>query len=110
MSRKVVILGIVVVAVLLAGGVALYLWVDYSQAQNSLTKSRLYVRDVQENIGRHPEDVGRLRELYQDAKREVDSLEQFHRTWVGQDEIARLRGDLEKSKAAIDQLAGAANK
>ncbi len=86
------------------------LWVDYSRAQNSLTKSRLYVRDVQENIGRHPEDVGRLRELYQDAKCEVNSLEQFHRTWVGQDEIARLRGDLEKSKAAIDQLAGAANK
>ena len=110
MSRKVAILGVVVVAVLLAGGAALYLWVDYSQAQNSLTKSQLYVHDVQDNIRRHPEDVGRLKELYDEAKREVDLLEEFHRRWVGQDEITRLRGDLEKSKAAIDQLSGDANK
>jgi hypothetical protein len=109
-SKKALTIIVVAVVLLAAGGAALYLWVDYSQAQNSLATARLYVRDVQDIIRRDPENIGRLKGLYNDAKREVDLLEEFHRTWVGQDEIARLRSELEKSKAAIDQLAGAADK
>ncbi len=110
MSKKVLI-GIAVIAVLLVvGGVAVYVWVDYSQAQNSLTTSRLYVRDLQENIRRHPEDVGRLKEMYTQAVYEIDALERFHRTWVGEDEISALRTALEESKRAIDQLAAGPGK
>ena len=110
MSKKVLI-GIAAVAVVLAiGGAAIYVWVDYSQAQNSLTKARLYVRDVQENVRRHPEDVSRLNELYRQAEFEVDALEKFHRAWIGKDEIPAMRTALEESKHAIDQLTGAAGK
>ena len=75
-----------------------------------MATSRLYVRDVQENIRRHPEDVPRLKEMYTQATYELDALERFHRTWVGEGEISALRTSLEESKHAIDQLAGAANK
>ena len=108
MSKKVLILGIAVV--LAVGGVATYLWVDYSQAQTSLTRSRLDVRDLAENIERHPEDVARLKEMYDSAKLEVDLLERYHSSWIDKEEIAALRTALEKDKHDIDQLAGAANK
>jgi flagellar basal body-associated protein FliL len=111
MSKKVLILGIAVVAVVLAvGGVATYVWVDYSQAQNALTRSQQDVRDVEENIRRHPEDVARLREMYKLAKFQVDALEEYHHTWINKDEISGLQSALERDKRAIDQLPGAADK
>ena len=104
MSKKVLILGVAVV--LAVGGVATYLWVDYSQAQNSLTRSRLDVRDLAENIERHPEDVARLKEMYDSAKLEVDLLERYHSSWIDKEEISALRTALEKDKHDIDRLAG----
>jgi hypothetical protein len=68
------------------------------------------LRLVQENVRRHPEDVPRLKELYRQAAYEVDVLEKFHRTWVGENDISALRTALDESKRAIDQLAGAPNK
>jgi hypothetical protein len=106
MSKKGLIVSVVVVAVLVVGGVATYVWVDYSQAQNSLTTARLYARDLEDNIRRHPEDVARLKEMYTEATNEVDSLERFHRAWIGQDEISALRTALEKDNHDINQLAG----
>jgi len=104
MSKKVLILGAVVVA--LVGGAAVYAWVDYSQAQNSLGLSQLYVHDVEDNVRRHPEDVGRLKELYKEAKLQVDLLEKHHHAWIGKDVISGLQTSLEKQKQAIDGLAG----
>jgi len=109
MSKKVRIL-VVVLVVLAVAGAATYFWVDYSQAQNSLTNSQLFVRDLDENIRRHPEDVAHLKELYKLAKLQVDLLETNHSRWIDRAEIAALRTGLEKDSQAIDQLAGAANK
>ena len=78
------------------GGVAAYVWVDYSQAQNSLIRSRLEVRDLAENIERHPEDVARLKEMYNSAKLQVDMLEQFHSFWIDKEELSAMRTALEK--------------
>jgi hypothetical protein len=108
MSKKLLILGVVVV--LAAGGIATYLWVDYGQAQNSLTTSRQFVHDVDDNIRRHPEDVARLKELYNSAKRQVDLLETYHSRWIDKGEIAALRTALEKDSQTINQLGGAAGK
>jgi hypothetical protein len=105
MSKKVVILGIVVV--LAVGGVATYLWVDYSQAQNSLIRSRLEVRTLGEHLDRRQDDAARLKELYTSAKLEVDMLERYHSRWIDKDEIAALRTALEKDSRDIDQLAAA---
>ena len=111
MSKKVLILGILVIlAVLAVGGAATYVWVDYSQAQNSLTRSRLYVRDLEENITRHPEDVARLKEMHDLAKLQVDLLERYHSRWIDKEEISALRTALEKDKHDIDRLAGAGDK
>lgn len=108
MSTKVLIVS---VAVLLAvGGVAAYVWVDYSRAQNSLTRSRLEVRSLGENLERHPEDVARLKEMCQSAKFQVDTLEKFHSGWIDKGEISAMRTTLEKDQHDIDELAAAADK
>ena len=44
--------------------------------------------------------------MYKLATYEVDSLERFHRKWVGKSEISALRSALEKGKQAIDRLPG----
>ena len=108
MSKKVLILGIAVV--LAVGGVATYLWVDYGQAQNSLIRSRLEVRTLGEHLDRHQDDAAHLKEMYGEAKLQVDLLEQFHSRWIDQGEISALRTTLEKDHHDIEQLSGAANK
>ncbi len=111
MSKKVLILGIVVVAVVLAaGGVATYVWLDYTQAHDSLTRMQQDVRDVGDNMRRHPEDVARLQEMYKLTKIEVDAMAESHHTWINEDDIAALRTALEGDKQAIDRLPGAAGK
>lgn len=108
MRKWVLILGGLVALAL--GGATVYAWVGYSQAQNSLTRARLDVRDVGENIVRHPEDVARLKELYREAELHVDAVARFHSFWVGETEISALRTALEKDGHDIDRLAGAANR
>lgn len=108
MSKKVLVLGMVVV--LAIGGVATYFWVDYSQAQNSLARSQLEVRSLGENITRHPEDVGRLKEMYKLANIQVDLLEKYHSRWIDAEEISSLKTAIERYRRDIDQLAGAAGK
>lgn len=112
MSKKILILGIVIVLVLAVGGVGTYLWVDHSQAQNALTRSRLEVRSLGENIERHPEDVARLMEMWRLATYQVESLDKFygHSMWVDKAEISALQTALEKDKHDIEQLAVAAEK
>ena len=108
MSKKVLILGVVVV--LAVGGVATYFWVDYSQAQNSLIRSRLEVRTLGEHLDRHQDDAARLKEMYDLAKLQVDLLEKYHSSWIDKEEISALRTALEKDCHDIDQLSGAVNK
>ena len=62
------------------------------------------MRDVAENIERHPEDVARLKEMYGSAKLEVDLLERYHSSWIDAGEIAALRTALEKDRQDIDRL------
>jgi len=104
-SKKVLLI-LAILVVLAVGGVAIYVWVDYSQAQNSLTRSRLDVRDLEDNIRRHPEDVARLKEMHQLAKSQFDSMETLHKIWIDEDEISTLQTALEEEKHRIDQLAG----
>jgi hypothetical protein len=112
MSKKVLILGIVAVVVLAVGAAATYFWLDYSQAQNALGRSRLAVRSVGENIERHPEDVARLKEMCASAKIEVHILDQCycHSLWIDRDEITALQTALEKDQQDIERLAGRAKK
>ena len=89
MSKKLVFRIVVGVAVVLAvGGAATYLWVDYSQAQNSLIRSRQDVRSLGENIERHPEDVGRLKEMCSLANAGVQWLEQSNSMWIDKGEVS----------------------
>jgi hypothetical protein len=108
MSKKVLFLGIVIL--LLVGAGATYLWVDYSQAQNSLIRSRLEVRILGEHLDRHQDTPARLMELYRTAKLQVDMLEQYHATWIDKQELAALRTALEKDEQDIQRLSGAAGK
>ena len=111
MSKKALILVVVgVVVVLAVGGAATYVWVDYSQAQNSLIRSRQDVRSLGENVERHPEDVARLKEMYSLANFGVQWLEQSGSIWIDKAEVSSLRTALEKDKRDIDQLAAAAEK
>ena len=80
MSKKVLIFGIVVL--LAVGGAGTYVWVDYSQAQTSLTRSRLEVRTLGEHLDRHQGDAAHLKEMYSSAKLKVDLLEKYHSTWI----------------------------
>ena len=109
MSKKVLILGIVVM--LIVGGVATYCRVDYSQAQNCLTRSRLAVEILEKHLDQH-DDVAHLKELHNSAKIEVGILEHTydHSFWINRDEIWSLKTALEKDGHDIDQLALDANK
>jgi hypothetical protein len=111
MSKKVLIAG-TAVAVVLAGAVAIYCWVDYRQAENCLTNSRLKVHSLSEAIERHPEDVARLKDTYGLAKIQVDILEALysHSLWIDREEISALRTELEKDKQDLDRLVGAPSK
>ena len=108
MSKKVLILGIAVAVA--AGGAATYFWVDYGQAQTSLTRSRLEVRSLGEHLDRHQDDAAHLKEMYNLAKLQVDLLERHHSSWIDKEEISALRTALEKDSHDIDQLSGAAKK
>ena len=107
MSKNVLVFRIAGAVIALAvSGVAAYVWVDYSQAQNALARSRLDVRDLAENITRHPEDVARLKEMYKLAKLHVDSMEEYHHIWIDKAEVSALQAALEEDKHGIDRLAG----
>jgi hypothetical protein len=119
MSKKVLILGVAGVAVVLAvGGVATYAWVDYSQAQNALTRARLYVSSLGKSLDLHPEDVARLKpeevarlkEMYSSADMEVRWLEKLDSIWIDKEEVSALRTALENDKQDIDLLAAAVDK
>ncbi|MGA2066624.1 MAG: hypothetical protein ABSG86_16730 [Thermoguttaceae bacterium] len=119
MSKKALILGVAVAAIVLAaGGVATYLWVDYSQAQNSLTRARLEVRSLGESLDLRPEDVARLKpeevarlkERYSLADIQVKWLETCNSMWIDKGEISAMRTALGQDKQDIDQLAAAADK
>jgi hypothetical protein len=119
MSKRGVVLGVAgVVVVLAVGGVATYVWVDYSQAQNSLTRSRLDVRRLGESLELRPEDVARLKpeditrlkERYTSADRDVRWLEKCNSIWIDKEEISALRTALEEDNHDIDQLAAAVDK
>jgi len=106
------------VVMLAAGGVATYLWVDYSQAQNSLTRARLEVRSLGESLDLRPEDVARLKpeevarlkERYSLADIQVKWLETCNSMWIDKGEISAMRTALGQDKQDIDQLAAAADK
>jgi hypothetical protein len=119
MSRKALIRGVAgVAAVLVVGGVATYAWVDYSQAQNSLIRSRLDVRVLGKSLDLHPgdlagikpEQVAHLKEMYSLADSQVRWLEHLDSIWIDKGEISALRTALEKDKQDIDQLAAAVEK
>ena len=50
------------------------------------------------------------KEMHQEAKFQVNSMEEFHHNWIDEDEISALRTVLEEEKHKIDRLAGDADK
>jgi peptidoglycan hydrolase CwlO-like protein len=105
MSKKVLILGIVLL--LAVGGVGAYVWVSYSQAQDSLNHAWQAVRALGENMDR--KDVN-LHELYRMADAQVDQLERFPSSWIDKAEVAKLRTTLQDEKKELDERAAAAAK
>ena len=105
MSKKVLILGIVVV--LAVGGAAAYCWIAYSDAHEWLNRARQAVQTLSENIDR--KDVN-LNEMYRLADVRVYQLERYPSFWIGKDEVSPLRTKLATMKQELDQRAAAAEK
>ena len=102
MSKKVLILGMV--AVLVVGGVATYVWIDYSQAQVVQRRSRRSASWAKTWTERNVN----LDELYRVASIRVEQLERSQSMWISKSEIASLRTTLADEKHELDQRAAAA--
>ncbi len=94
-----------IVAVLVVGGAATYLWIDYSQAQDWFNSAQQAVRKLGENMDR--KDVN-LDELYRVANISVEQLERSQPMWISKNEIAALKTTLADEKRELDQRAAAA--